>query len=253
MSDQLQQAVSLIKSGDQQNGRQILIDIIKTNPRNELAWLWMSSVVDTNDQRQHCLKQVLVINPHNELAQRGLEKLQPSPQTEAKPITSPQEQVKSKELLFEEAGLTPIRPRPSKPKPLDEPKTSPKHLPNSQQKVVAPQPTKTKSLSNTWVVILALTMVSCVGLSGVVFQTAGVDEIIIGVMVMLIGLFPIAGAYFNWNWFMESSRARLFVTMLGRGGARVVYSLIGIILLLMGLFMIIGIIDPFATNVSETF
>lgn len=45
MSDELQQAITLIKSGDKQNGRRLLAEILKAEPRNEQAWLWMSSVV----------------------------------------------------------------------------------------------------------------------------------------------------------------------------------------------------------------
>ena len=41
------------------------------------------------------------------------------------------------------------------------------------------------------------------------------------------GLFSIAGAYFNWDWYMNNYRARIFVRLLGRGGARVFYAILG--------------------------
>jgi hypothetical protein len=50
------------------------------------------------------------------------------------------------------------------------------------------------------------------------------------------GLFSIAGAVFNWDWFMNNSRARLFVNIFGRDGARVFYVILGIIIIALGFF-----------------
>lgn len=74
--DKLQRAIELIKSGDKQTGRQLLVEILKAEPTNEIAWLWMSNVVATDEQRYDCLRQVLAINPNNQVARKGLEKLQ---------------------------------------------------------------------------------------------------------------------------------------------------------------------------------
>ena len=42
-----------------------------------------------------------------------------------------------------------------------------------------------------------------------------------------VGVFTICGAVFDWDFFMENRRARLFVWMFGRNGARVFYALLG--------------------------
>ncbi len=68
VSNELKQAITLIKSGDKQNGRLLLVKILKAQPRKETAWLWMSSVVVNDEQRYYCLKQVLKINPNIELS-----------------------------------------------------------------------------------------------------------------------------------------------------------------------------------------
>ena len=68
----LKQAVSAIRAGDKFNGKQYLIELIKVDPENEAAWLWMSQVVRTSEQRRQCLEKVLQINPENEVALRGL-------------------------------------------------------------------------------------------------------------------------------------------------------------------------------------
>lgn len=76
MADKLGQAIKFIKSGDRAYGKNLLTEILETDPENETAWLWMSAVVDTDGQRRECLKEVLKFNPNNQAAKRGLEKLE---------------------------------------------------------------------------------------------------------------------------------------------------------------------------------
>jgi predicted lysophospholipase L1 biosynthesis ABC-type transport system permease subunit len=109
-------------------------------------------------------------------------------------------------------------------------------------------PIQTGTPSKTWLVATSLIMVGCIGLAGAVFRTADIDKIILGLVIILFGLYPIAGAYFNWNWFMNNRRARLFVTILSRDGARVFYSLLGLVFIVIGLLMVIGFVDPYATG-----
>lgn len=86
MSNQLQTAINVIKSGDTQQGRQLLVELLKAEPKNEAAWLWLSNVVSTDEQRRHCLKQVLSLNPNHPLAQKGLAILQQKSQD--RPVSS---------------------------------------------------------------------------------------------------------------------------------------------------------------------
>jgi HEAT repeat protein len=48
------------------------------------------------------------------------------------------------------------------------------------------------------------------------------------------GLFALAAAFFDWEWFMNSRKARVFVDMLGRQGARVFYGGLGVFLIGLG-------------------
>lgn len=54
------------------------------------------------------------------------------------------------------------------------------------------------------------------------------------IFVMLAGAFAIAGGILNWDWFMEHRRARIFVRLLGRQGARVLYALLGVAIIGLG-------------------
>ncbi|HLF26560.1 MAG TPA: hypothetical protein VJG32_09495 [Anaerolineae bacterium] len=75
-STSLEQAITAIKAGDKQNGRWFLAQALQTDPGDDKIWIWMSAVVDSDAQRRECLERALSINPHNDLARRGLSKLQ---------------------------------------------------------------------------------------------------------------------------------------------------------------------------------
>lgn len=78
MNSELQSAIAAIKSGDKEPAYQALVNVIKADPSGddaEIAWLWMSAVVDSPEQKRKCLETVLSLNPHNESAIRGLAKL----------------------------------------------------------------------------------------------------------------------------------------------------------------------------------
>jgi len=85
MPDDLSRAVSAIRQGDRATGRRLLAGVLRADPSHELAWLWMSSVVDTDTQRRDCLQRALAINPHSEAARRGLAALAPSQGAETTP------------------------------------------------------------------------------------------------------------------------------------------------------------------------
>jgi len=72
MATSLELAITAIRSNRKEEGRQLLNLLIQENPNDEKAWLWMSSVVDTDEQRARCLYHVLAINPENQFARRGL-------------------------------------------------------------------------------------------------------------------------------------------------------------------------------------
>src|SRR5258706_692977 len=73
--DLLQQGIAAVRAGQLEQGRQLLAKAIQLNPQSETAWIWMSGVVQTDEQRISCLQQVIAINPNNELALKGLQAL----------------------------------------------------------------------------------------------------------------------------------------------------------------------------------
>jgi hypothetical protein len=69
----LDEAIAVIKAGEIERGRRLLVEVLDEEPRNALAWLWMSGVVSDPERRRQSLLAVLDIDPDNELAKRGLE------------------------------------------------------------------------------------------------------------------------------------------------------------------------------------
>jgi len=99
----LKQGIAALKEGRKTEARGLLTQVVEQDERNEVAWLWLSGAVDTDEERRLCLKNVLAINPDNEAARRGWEQLlasedaQPSstassPAPGAEPATTSDEQ-----------------------------------------------------------------------------------------------------------------------------------------------------------------
>jgi len=75
----LEQGVEAAQAGEEERARNILIRVIELDQRNEQAWLWLSSVVETTIDKTVCLENVLVINPDNTSAATGLQRLRQQP------------------------------------------------------------------------------------------------------------------------------------------------------------------------------
>lgn len=73
--EKLRAGITAVKNGDRTQGRALLEAVLEADERNEKAWLWLSGAVETAEERQICLENVLAINPENALAQKGLAKL----------------------------------------------------------------------------------------------------------------------------------------------------------------------------------
>jgi hypothetical protein len=89
MSERLQQATVLIKSGKNQEAQQLLAKLLSDEPNNDQAWLWMSAVAPA-EKRRYCIEKALSINPNNLQARQALNRLTQPPATVA--VNPPQPQ-----------------------------------------------------------------------------------------------------------------------------------------------------------------
>ncbi|MBP8973715.1 MAG: hypothetical protein KBH93_07540 [Anaerolineae bacterium] len=75
----LHQGIAAARSGQRDAARSILQNVVRTDPRNEIGWMWLSSVASDDSERLFCLKKLLEVNPQNEFALKGLRALGAEP------------------------------------------------------------------------------------------------------------------------------------------------------------------------------
>ncbi len=76
----LERGIEAAEAGEDRRARDIFIHVIELDQYNEDAWLWLSSVVSSPNDRIVCLENVLAINPDNVAADRDLQYLRRQPE-----------------------------------------------------------------------------------------------------------------------------------------------------------------------------
>ena len=106
INDWLRRGVAAARAGERAKAHQLLVNVLRADEENELAWLWLSGVVETAAEQRICLENVLTLNPENQWAQRGLQKLgAPSDSSEEATAATP---ITEEKVLRRE--YTPISP-----------------------------------------------------------------------------------------------------------------------------------------------
>lgn len=67
--------IEAYRANKKAEARKLLEKAIELDDYNEQAWMWLSAVVETPEEQKTCLENVIVINPENEEAKRGLKML----------------------------------------------------------------------------------------------------------------------------------------------------------------------------------
>lgn len=60
------------------------------------------------------------------------------------------------------------------------------------------------------------------------------------ILLVAVGLFSVLAGVFNWDFFFNSRKARLWIRLFGRGGARIFYILLGVVIIVLGIFSQVG-------------
>ena len=68
----LNDGIAAARSGQAARARDLLMQVVEADENNESAWLWLSGVVESLEDRQVCLENVLALNPDSVAAQKGL-------------------------------------------------------------------------------------------------------------------------------------------------------------------------------------
>jgi Tol biopolymer transport system component len=72
----MRQGIEAAREGNKAEARKFFEQVTEQDDQNEKAWMWLASVMETDEERRVCLQQVVRINPLNERAQEGLKKLE---------------------------------------------------------------------------------------------------------------------------------------------------------------------------------
>jgi tetratricopeptide (TPR) repeat protein len=72
VQERLREGIAAAKAGQRQRARDLLMGVVEEDEENLAAWLWLSGVVDSLDDREVCLENVLELDPGNEAARKGL-------------------------------------------------------------------------------------------------------------------------------------------------------------------------------------
>ncbi|MBI5958285.1 MAG: hypothetical protein HY866_06110 [Chloroflexi bacterium] len=62
--------------GERAKAHDFFRQAIEIDPYHEQVWIWLASVVETDEDRQVCFENVLELNPTNPIAHRQLQKLE---------------------------------------------------------------------------------------------------------------------------------------------------------------------------------
>jgi tetratricopeptide (TPR) repeat protein len=69
----LRDGIAAAKAGECERARDLLVRVVELDEGRLSAWLWLSGVVDSVEDKEVCLENVLTLDPNHSAAQRGLE------------------------------------------------------------------------------------------------------------------------------------------------------------------------------------
>ncbi len=74
----LDQGIAFLEAGDSNRAHKLFAQVVEKNPRNAVAWLWLSKVVVSTEERRNCLENALTIDPQILVQQQVDVQLSPS-------------------------------------------------------------------------------------------------------------------------------------------------------------------------------
>jgi len=71
----LKQGIEAARAGQKAEARKFFEQAVDLDDQNEKSWMWLASVMDTDEEKRLCLSNVLLLNPLNERAQKAMAQL----------------------------------------------------------------------------------------------------------------------------------------------------------------------------------
>jgi hypothetical protein len=129
MTELLREAIVAAEASDNRRALSLLGALVKRDPQNDEAWLWLARIMPEPDRRRYCLERVLSINPAHVEARRMLDTLTPvsapvapvapvaaspvaeAPALTAAPVATPQPPAEEDAIPRTERGSSPLNAR----------------------------------------------------------------------------------------------------------------------------------------------
>lgn len=99
--EKLNQGITSFRNGNKKLALQFFSEAVKSEPRNEAAWLWLAACVDSVEQKEFCFNKALEINPNNENAQKALAQIKPAPLPSFEDLTNNPEDAIAKNFVMQ--------------------------------------------------------------------------------------------------------------------------------------------------------
>lgn len=88
-SKMLYEAIALIRAAKFDEARRMIFDIIRNEPTNEMAWMWLAETLSSDQDRMKVLLACQLENPNSRITKMAIEKLQEKIDLEAEQIPGP--------------------------------------------------------------------------------------------------------------------------------------------------------------------
>jgi len=85
IEQKLREGIDAAKAGETTKARRLLSEVVRADGRNELAWIWLATVLGNASERRAALRRVLDINPNNTRARDALRQLEATDQSAQPP------------------------------------------------------------------------------------------------------------------------------------------------------------------------
>lgn len=96
VSELVKDGIKAARAGQRAEARELLMAAVDQDDTHCQAWLWLSSVMDSLEDKQICLENVLALDPDNAMAQKGLAMIHSRTPSTAMPIVQ-----QAEETLYE--------------------------------------------------------------------------------------------------------------------------------------------------------
>jgi len=92
IDEKLAQGIAAAEAGRKREARTLLTEVVQADESLLEAWLWLSQVVDSLDDKAVCLENVLALDPNNEFAQTALARVKEDQEKFFAPTYAPGEE-----------------------------------------------------------------------------------------------------------------------------------------------------------------